>query len=232
MATLIVPRWDPEEPWPTLGPQICAFIQERMIFGPGSLQGKPAKLDEDKTAWIYSLYEVYPTGHQFAGRRRFTRGGISVRKGLAKTELMAWIALAELHPEGPVRCDGFDAYGQPTGRPVVSPYIPLLAVSIKQVEELAYGALKYMVDEGPDQALFDSTDERVIRLSPSGGEDGKCLPLSNSPGARDGARTTFQGFDEPHRLSRIRRDPVLVPGDLPRHGHDHLAAHARQRHDR
>lgn len=200
MATLVVPKWDPDEPWPTLGEQVCELIEERMIFGPGSLQGEPAVLDDDKRAAIYSMYEVYPRGHEFAGRRRFKRCGISVRKGLAKTELMAWIALAELHPEGPVRTDGFDARGNPVGRPVKSPYIPLLAVTVEQVEELAYGALYYMVTEGPEADLFDATLDRIQRLSPMGRADGKAVALSNSPGSRDGARTTFQGFDEPHRL--------------------------------
>jgi hypothetical protein len=142
-------RRSTREPWPTLGPQVCDLIEERMVFGPGSLQGEPAVLDDDKRAAIYSFYEVYPQGHEFAGRRRFKRCGYCVRKGLAKTELMAWVAEAELHPEGPVRCDGFDANGEPVGRPVKAPYIPLLAVTVEQVEELAYGALFYMVTEGP-----------------------------------------------------------------------------------
>lgn len=200
MATLIVPKWDPEAPFPSLGEQVCDLIEERFIFGPGSLKGEPAVLDDDKRAAIYSFYEVYPQGHEWAGRRRFKRCGISVRKGLAKTELMAWVALAELHAEGPVRCDGFDANGNPVGRPVRDPYIPLLAVTVEQVEELAYGALYVMVTEGPDADMFDATLERIIRLSPLGRADGKAVPLSNSPGSRDGARTTFQGFDEPHRL--------------------------------
>lgn len=200
MATLVVPRFDPEAPWPTLGPQVCDLIEERMVFGPGSLQGEPAVLDDDKRAAIYSFYEVYPKGHKFAGRRRFKRCGYSVRKGLAKTELLAWVTSCELHPEGPVRCDGFDAYGEPVGRPVKAPYIPLLSVTIEQVEELAYGALMYMLTEGPDSDLFDVTNERAVRLSPRGTADGRARPVANAPGARDGARTTFQGFDEPHRL--------------------------------
>jgi hypothetical protein len=216
VATLIVPRFDPDAPWPSLGPQICDFIEERFIFGPGSLLGEPAVLDDDKRAAIYTFYEVYPQGHRWAGRRRFKRCGYSVRKGLAKTELMAWIAEGELHPEGPVRCDGFDAYGEPVGRPVKNPYIPLLAVTVEQVEELAYGALYAMITEGPDADLFDATLERIVRLGPTGRADGKCVPLSNSPGARDGARTTFQGFDEPHRLylPRARQAHETMVGNL------------------
>lgn len=199
MSVLIVPTLD-EEPWPTLGPQVADLIEECAIFGPGSLKGQPAKLDAEKRAALYRMYEVYPQGHRLEGRRRYKRCSICWRKGLAKTEFMAWVAFAELHADGPVRCDGFDANGQPVGRPVVDPYIPMLAVTAEQVEELAYGALYVMVTEGPDADLFDATNERIIRLSPTGRADGKAVPLSNSPGSRDGARTTFQCFDEPHRL--------------------------------
>lgn len=199
MSVLIVPDLD-EEPWPTLGGQVADLIEECSIFGPGSLKGQPAKLDDEKRAALYRMYEVYPQGHRLEGRRRFKRCGICWRKGLAKTEFMSWVAFAELHPDGPVRCDGFDADGNPVGRPVVDPYIPMLAVTVEQVEELAYGALYVMCTEGPDADLFDSTNERIVRLSPSGRADGKAVPLSNSPGSRDGARTTFQCFDEPHRL--------------------------------
>lgn len=198
MATLLVPALD-DEPWPTLGPQIEQLLMECSIFGPGSLKGQPYILDSEFRAWLYRAYEVYPKAHVWAGRRRFKRAGLSVRKGLSKTEKLAQVTYAELHPEGPVRCDGFDAAGNPVGRPVRDPYIPLLAVTVEQVEELAYGALYVLCTEGPDADMFDSTLERIIRLGPNGA-DGRCVPQSNSPGARDGARTTFQGFDEPHRL--------------------------------
>ncbi len=199
MSVLLGPELD-ERPWPTLGPQIEQLLTDVSVFGPGSLQGEPYELDDEKRAALYRMYEVYPKGHQWAGRRRFKRVGISWRKGLAKTEFMAQVAFAELHPDGPVRCDGFDGRGNPVGRPVRAPYIPLLAVTVEQVEELAFGALYYLVTEGPDADLFDATLERIVRLSATGRADGKAVPLSNSPGARDGARTTFQGFDEPHRL--------------------------------
>ena len=196
---LVVPGPDPE-PWPTLGPQVCDLIEERAVYGPGSLQGESYRIDPEFRAFIHRAYEVFPKRHEWAGRRRFKRVGMSVRKGLAKTEKQALLAFCELHPEGPTRFDGWDAYGNPVGRPVRSPYIPMLAVSVDQVEELAYGALKYIVEEGPDADLFDSGEDRILRLDHRGRADGKAVPLSNSPGARDGARTTLNCFDEPHRL--------------------------------
>src|SRR3546814_6625588 len=95
------------------------FIEDRMVFGPGSLAGRPAKLDDEKRGALYRLYEVYPKGHRLAGRRRFQRGSLEFRKGLAKTEFAAWVCGAELHTEAPVRCDGFDADGEPVGRPEI-----------------------------------------------------------------------------------------------------------------
>jgi hypothetical protein len=200
MGTLIVPQLEPGEQWPTLGPGVCDLIEERAVFGPGSLRGLPAVLDPEKRAIIYRAYEVYPQGHEYAGRRRFQRVGVSVRKGTAKTELLGWITFVELHPEGPVRCDGFDSSGNPIGRPVRDPYIPMLAYTEEQVTELAYQVLYTVVTEGPDANLFDAQKERIHRLSPVGKSAGVALPLSNSPNARDGARTTFQCFDEPHRM--------------------------------
>lgn len=199
MALRVVPGLD-EEPWPTLGPQICDLIEDRFVYGPGSLEGQPYVIDPEFRGWIYRCYEVYPKGHDWAGRRRFGRAGLSVRKGLAKTEKGAIICGVELHPEGPVRCDGFDAAGNPVGRPVRRPYIPMLAVTVEQVEELMYGALKYMIENFADADLFDTSDERIISLDEHGREAGKALPLANSPGSRDGARTTLNAFDEPHRL--------------------------------
>lgn len=199
MGLLVVPGPD-AEPWPTLGPAICDLIEETAVYGPGSLQGQPYVIDPEFRAFIYRAFEVYPKGHEFAGRRRFKRVGLSVRKGLAKTEKQAILAYVELHPDGPTRCDGFDASGNPVGRPVRAPYIPMLAVSVDQVEELAFGALSYICTEGADADLFDVTQDRIVRLDDFGREDGKAVPLANSPGSRDGARTTLNCFDEPHRL--------------------------------
>lgn len=199
MTTFIVPPFD-EQPWPSLGGQICDLIEERAVFGPGSLKGLPARLDDEKRAAIWKAYEVYPKGHELEGRRRFRRVRFSWRKGTAKTEVGGWISFAELHPEGPVRFDGWDSAGKPVGRPVRDPYIPMLAYTEEQVFELAFGVLYTVCTEGPDVDLFDVTLERIIRLSDEGRADGKAVPLANSPSARDGARTTFQYYDETHRL--------------------------------
>src|SRR5690348_7610072 len=100
MAVLMVPV--DNESWPSLGDQVCEWIEEHLVFGPGDLVGQPAQIDDEKRALIWRIYEVYPKGHPQAGRRRFKRAALSLRKGSAKTELAAWIAAVELHPDGPV----------------------------------------------------------------------------------------------------------------------------------
>lgn len=216
MSVFAVPSLD-EKPWPTLGPEICQLIEERCIHGPGDLRGQPAVIDVEKRALIYRAYQVYPKGHARAGRRRFKRVAISLRKGSAKTELAAWIMFAELHPEGPVRTDGWrkvDGVWQPVGRPVTDPYIPMVAYTEEQTEELAYGALLCMCQDGPDADLFDAGRQWVTRAY----GDGKAEALASSPNSADGARTTCQHFDETHRmvLPRLKEAHQTMQNNIPK----------------
>jgi phage terminase large subunit-like protein len=199
MTVLTVPAFE-KEFFPTLGPQVCDFIESYLVFGPGDLRGQPAQIEAEKRALIYRMYEVFPQGHPQAGRRRFKRVAISLRKGTAKTELAAWLAAVELHPDGPVRCDGWDANGQPVGAGVTDPYIPMVAYTEEQSDELAFGALRVILDYSPLAGDFDIGLERIMRA----GGDGKAISLASSPDARDGARTTFQIFDETHRMNMPR----------------------------
>jgi hypothetical protein len=174
----------------------------------------PAVLDDEKRALIWRIYEVYPQGHIQAGRRRFKRVGFSWAKGLAKTEFAAWIAACELHQEAPVRCYGFDKQGNPLGGPVRDPYIPMVAYTEEQSDELAYGALKVILEEGPLRDDFDIGLERIMRKN----GDGKVVSLSSSPSARDGARTTFQIADETHwwTLPRLVKAHQTMMANLPK----------------
>jgi len=213
MTVLTVPSLD-EEPWPTLGPLVCEWIEENLIHGPGDIRREPARIDNETRGLIYRMYEVFPKGHKQAGRRRFTRVGISLRKGTAKTEKAAWIAAAELHPDAPVRCDGFDADGEPVGSGVRDPYIPLVAYTEEQTEELAYGCLYAVLSEGPLATDFDIGLERIMRKD----GEGKAEALASSPSARDGARTTFQHFDETHHFHtrRLREAHQSMLANIPK----------------
>jgi len=213
MTVLMVPTLE-EQPWPTLGIQVGRWIEDNLVFGPGDLRGLPARLDAEKRGLIARMYEIFPQGHPQEGRRRFRRCAISVRKGMGKTELAAWIAAAELHPNAPVRCIGWDDDGEPIGGGVTDPYIPLVAVTEEQSDELAYGALRSILSESPVADDFDIGLERIMRKH----GDGKAISLASSPDARDGARTTFEVVDESHRwtLPRLKQAHRTMMANLPK----------------
>lgn len=208
---MVVPRDD--ENWPSLGRLVCEFIEQNLVFGPGDLRGEPAKLDKEKRALVWRMYEIYPEGHEKAGRRRFKRAALSLPKGTGKTEFAAWIAACELHPEAPVRCAGFKD-GEPIGEPVRDPYIPIIAYTEEQSEDLCYGTLRVVLEEGPLRDDFDIGLTRIMRH----GGDGKAVPLAGNPNARDGARTTFSVFDETHwwTLDRLKQAHQTMMANLPK----------------
>lgn len=204
MATLLVPPLD-EEPWPTLGDQVADWIEEHGRYGPGERVGEPYEVTPDFRAQLQRAYEVFPrSAGARGGRRRFKRCYIEERKGTAKTERAMLVALAESHPEAPVRCDGWDAAGRPVGVGVKSPYIPLMSYTVEQTEDLGYNVLRSIIEESDLAGDYDVGLERIVLLDGRGREAGKIVPLAGSPSARDGARTTFQHFDEPHRMVLLR----------------------------
>jgi hypothetical protein len=61
---------------------------------------------------------------------------------------------------------------------------------------------------------FDIGEERIMRVR----GDGKAVPLASAPSSRDGARTTFQHFDETHRfiLARLRNAHTTMLANIPK----------------
>lgn len=132
---------------------------------------------------------------------------VHVTNGLVthNTELMALISNVELHPDAPVRFNGYDPKapgGLAPGRSVLSPFIPLLAPTKDQLDDLAYGAAMVIAsDMDPDKAIFDVTQDRIMVVGES---ESKIVPVAASAGRLDGLKPTFQGIDEPHRLFEDR----------------------------
>lgn len=179
------------------------------MYGPGPLRGQPYVVRDDIRYILYRAYEHYPEGYEImygdesvslSGRRHFNKVAVSLPKGSSKTEVMAIVALTELHPDAPVRFNGYDKNapgGMAPGRSVVSPFIPLLAPTKDQLDDLAYGAAKTIASDIDDAALFDVTNERILV---NGEAESKILPVAAAAGRLDGLKPTFQGIDEPHRL--------------------------------
>lgn len=131
---------------------------------------------------------------------------VHVTNGLVthNTELMAIVALLELHPDAPIRFNGYDPEaegGLAPGRSVMSPFIPLLAPTLEQLKDLAYGAAMEIVKDIDDAALFDPNKERIMI---NGEGESKIIPVAASAGRLDGQKPTFQGIDESHRMVEDR----------------------------
>ena len=215
---IIVPKPSFDEhgdPYPTLGPQVCDFLEEHFTYGPGLLKGQPYKVRGDIRYILYRAYEHYPEGYvidygegqttDMTGRRRFRFVNVSLPKGSAKTELMALVALLELHPDAPIRFNGYDRNaegGLAPGRPVISPFIPLLAPTKQQLSDLEYGAAMAIAQEAdPDGQVFDINLERIMLVGES---ESKIIPVSASDNRLDGQKPTHQSVDESHHLHEDR----------------------------
>lgn len=241
MTVLITPpvRDDEVAQWPSLSRELWEWQLESLCYGPGDLGGtmlheRPP--DEEYRSVLHRAYQVHPLPEnlakreaalrkwdrfdvtQKAGRRRFMRVALSVRKGTAKTEKAAWIAAGELHPDAPVRTIGWALEGGayvPVGGPVAEPFIPMVAYTEEQTEELAYGALKYIIEHSEELSRdLEAFQAECIRRSGFG----KAVALASSPNSNDGARTTFQHFDETHRmvLDRLKASHQTMMANLPK----------------
>lgn len=189
-------------------------MHENLVFGPGDLLGQPLELDAEQQAFIWRFYELFPKGHEREGRRRFQRCTLSLAKGLRKTELAACIAAAEVHPDAPVRFNGWKGKGLAKGRGVTDPHVILVAFTEEQSNDTTYGALRAILEKSPIADEFDIGVDRIIHKR--GG--GKVVSLSGSPSARDGARTTFLLCDETHWwvLPRLKAAYQTMMNNLPK----------------
>jgi phage terminase large subunit-like protein len=199
---LLLPPMD-AVPYPSLGEMVGVWIEEQLVHGPGDVRGQRVELTDEEWLFLYRAYEVYPHEHEFGGRRRFKRVVYSRRKGARKTELAAWIAIAEMDPESPVRCVGWqeeDGVLSPVGGPVTDPYVPMVATTEEQTEDLAYGAVKAILENCELGNRYYIGEERIMHRD----APGEMKAMAAAPNARDGARTTFQHFDEPHLYTSDR----------------------------
>jgi hypothetical protein len=198
VSELIVPPLEGDGDWPSLGSGVCDWMEDRLAFGPGDLLGQPYRLDDEDRALLERMYQVYPKGHDREGRRRFDTVVIMTRKGTKKSERLAAVCSAELSPDAPVRFDGWRRRGrswEPVGRPVVSPFVFLLAFGKEQAEDTSWDAMRAMILGGSAADYLDVWEEKIVRKDGTG----EAKALATAPDSRDGGKTTFQGKEESHR---------------------------------
>lgn len=138
--------WKPSEPGevPTLGYQVIDWITE-MLAAPDKVEYEPFVLYPEQEDFVLRFYEIDPE----TGKRKYRRGLISRPRGWGKSPFLAALACAEAL--APVVPDGWDADGQPVGKPwneVRTPLVQIAAVSEEQADKNTWAPLLEML-EGP-----------------------------------------------------------------------------------
>lgn len=167
---------------------------------------QPFILTDEQAKLVLSWYAV-----DDYGRFPLRRAILEMVKGWGKSPLLGGLALAELGAASdldaaPVLFDGWDADGEPAGRPwgtgdAPAAWIQIAAVSEDQTDN-TYGALYEMLvanDHRAAQRL--GIDDGRTRLYVHG-RPNKLEPVTAAAGSREGQRVTFAVLDETHLWTR------------------------------
>lgn len=185
-----MPWRGPEAPgeFPTLGYLVAEFIQAKCVVPDGEHAGEPFVLTDEMLANLLWVYRLDPV----TGRFVFDRGDQLVRpQKWGKGPFSAARICAEAHPEGPVLFGGWDAYGEPVGKPWPTPWVQVTAISEAQTDNV-WRALLPMIQLGPLGSEIPDAGETRINL-PHGG---LIEPVTSSAQSRLGQRVTFPVQDE------------------------------------
>lgn len=183
--------------FPTLGYQAGLWIEAFCCHGPGDVQGDPILLDEEMWRFLGEVYRLDPV----TGRRVYAEGVLSRPKGRAKSEMAGFIGCYEAL--GEARFDGWDADGQPVGRPVRTPILKCLATEESQAgntfENIAFIAAEWGPDAHPDiyggiSGVRNYQAANTVYL-PNGGTIQACTAGDSS---KDGGKETWVCADETH----------------------------------
>ncbi|MGO3325326.1 hypothetical protein [Gordonia sp. (in: high G+C Gram-positive bacteria)] len=182
--------WKPSAPdeVPTLGWYALDWISENLA-APAKMDYEPMVPYREQEDFILRWYEIDPT----TGRFKNQRGLIGRPRGWGKSPLLA--AIAALEGLGDVLFDGWDADGQPVGRPwstVRTPLVHIAAVSEDQTRN-TWQPLLEMLREGPvidNYRGLDPLDTFVVLPK------GRIEMITASARSTKGAPVTFATLDQ------------------------------------
>lgn len=184
--------WRPPSPGecPSLGWQVLDWVGE-FLAAPDCPPDDPQPLilTDEQARFVLRFYELDP----HSGQRLIRRGVISRPKGWGKSPLLSAIALAEAL--APVVPDGWDADGQPVGKPwseVRTPMVWLAAVSEDQTS-YAWSPLLEMAREGRLVDAYPGVEplDTFVNLP-----KGKILPVTAAARSREGGKPVFALLDQ------------------------------------
>jgi len=182
----------PSEPgeFATLGYEVADWIEAHLVVPDGDHLGEPFVLTDEQLRFLLHFYRLDPVTQRFVYRR----GQLMRPQKWGKGPLLAAISAAEFL--GPVLPAGWDASGEPVGRPWATPWVQIAATSEDQTDN-TFASLYAMLTEGP---LADRRDLDVglSRVFLQNGVGGRIEPVTASANSRLGNRVTFVCQDETH----------------------------------
>lgn len=187
------------DPWPTLGRLVGRWIEEHCVVPDGERAGEPFRLTPEQARfllWFYRLREdATPEEGKPSAPFIYRRAQLVRSQKWGKGPLAAALICAEA--AGPVLFDGWDAAGQPVGKPWPTPWVQVVAVSEDQTLN-TFGALLPMIELGPlsSEAALADTGRTRININTANGSQGRIEPVTSAAISRLGARITFAIFDE------------------------------------
>jgi hypothetical protein len=185
-----MPWRGPEHPgdFPTLGYDVAGWIQANCVVPDREDAGQLMRLTREQVQFLAFFYRINPD----TGRFFYERGAQLIRpQKHGKGPFSAAVICAEAAPDGCVLFDGWDAHGEPVGKPWPAANIQVTAASEDQTDNV-WRALVPMIRLGPlVNAFKDSGFTRIIL--PNGGW---VEPVTASARSRLGQRITFAVQDE------------------------------------
>ncbi|MDX3324764.1 terminase [Streptomyces sp. ME02-6979-3A] len=186
---------------PTLGYDVIDWISE-MLAAPDRGDYEPFLLYPEQEDFVLRYYELDPR----TGKRRFRRGVISRPRGWGKSPFLAALAIVEAL--GPVVPDGWDADGQPVGKPwaeVRTPLVQIAAVSETQTKNTWTPLLEMLqgpvLDEYPGLEPLDT----FVNLP-----RGRIEPITSSARTVKGNKPVFAVLDQTEEWVRSNRGNRLA----------------------
>lgn len=189
--------WRPSEPGevPTLGWIVLDWIEDHLA-APDRADYEPLILTREQAQFVLRFYQLDP----LTGRRRIRRGVISRPRGWGKSPFLAAIACVEAL--GPVVPDGWDADGQPVGKPwstVRTPLVQVAAVSERQTKN-SWVPLLEMLRDGPVLDAYPGLEalDTFVNLP----RRGRIEPVTSSPASIKGNKALFAILDQTEEWTR------------------------------
>lgn len=164
-----MPWRGPEEPgeFPTLGYLWADWIEDNLLITDGPKIGKPFKLYDEQIMHLLHAARVDPEATEDDGNDAFRFGGSMLVRGQkwGKDPLLAAIDI--LLAFGPCDFAGWDAAGEPVGRPHPSPWIFVAALNDLQANN-TWLPLKAMVESSDLVNLPGVEVTQTLIRTPSG----------------------------------------------------------------